>query len=126
MANSLPEHVYINENIYYYSHSCPPLRYFCSLNLTVFTTYSTREDWVLSPNVLSPCGLSLPPTCLLVTANEAGSYFSSTVYSYSFDAVLLQILIFFSICFISNWSKSVTAKYDIYMYILFGLYSVYQ
>jgi hypothetical protein len=30
--------------------------------------------------VLSPCALPLPPTCLLVTANEARSYFASTIY----------------------------------------------
>jgi hypothetical protein len=45
----------------------------------VFKSYSTRKDWVLSPNGLSPCGLPLPPTCLLVTANEARSYFASTL-----------------------------------------------
>jgi hypothetical protein len=37
------------------------------------------KDCVLSPSVLSPCGLPLPPTCLLQTANEARSYFASTV-----------------------------------------------
>jgi hypothetical protein len=37
------------------------------------------KDWVLSPYVLSSCGLSLPPTCLLLTVNEARSYFASTV-----------------------------------------------
>jgi hypothetical protein len=36
-----------------------------------------EKDWVLSPHVLSPCGLPLNPTCLLVTVNEARSYFAS-------------------------------------------------
>jgi hypothetical protein len=35
--------------------------------------------WVLSPYVLSSCGLPLAPTCLLVTVNEAHSYFTSTI-----------------------------------------------
>jgi hypothetical protein len=34
------------------------------------------KDWVVSPYVLSSFGLPFPPTCLLVTANEAGSYFA--------------------------------------------------
>jgi hypothetical protein len=38
-------------------------------------------DWVLSPYVLSPCGLPLPPTYLLVTVNEIRSYFASTTMS---------------------------------------------
>jgi hypothetical protein len=38
------------------------------------------NDCVLSPSVLSSCGLPLPPTCLLVTVNEARSYFASTVH----------------------------------------------
>jgi hypothetical protein len=33
------------------------------------------NDWVLSSYALSPCGLP-PPTCLLVTVNEARSYFA--------------------------------------------------
>jgi hypothetical protein len=37
------------------------------------------KDCVLSLYVLSSCGLSLPPTCLLVTVNEARSYFASAV-----------------------------------------------
>jgi hypothetical protein len=37
------------------------------------------KDCVLSPCVLSSCGLPLPPTCLLVTVNEARSYFASTI-----------------------------------------------
>jgi hypothetical protein len=35
------------------------------------------KDCVLSPYVLSSCGL--PPTCLLVTVNVARSYFASTM-----------------------------------------------
>jgi hypothetical protein len=34
---------------------------------------------VLSPSVLSSSGLPLPPTYLLVTVNEARSYFASTI-----------------------------------------------
>jgi hypothetical protein len=37
------------------------------------------KDWVLSLHVLSPCGLPLPPTCILVTVNEARSCFASTI-----------------------------------------------
>jgi hypothetical protein len=37
------------------------------------------KDCVLSLHVLSPCGLLLPPTCLVVTVNEARSYFVSTI-----------------------------------------------
>jgi hypothetical protein len=40
------------------------------------------KDWVLSPYVLSSCGLPLHPTCLLVTVNEARSYFASTIYTF--------------------------------------------
>jgi hypothetical protein len=32
------------------------------------------KDWVLSPYVLSSCGLLLPPTRLLVTVNDTRSY----------------------------------------------------
>jgi hypothetical protein len=46
-----------------------------------FTSYNTRKGWVLSPYVLSPCGLLLPSTCLLVTVNEARSYFAFTITS---------------------------------------------
>jgi hypothetical protein len=38
------------------------------------------KDWVLSPYVLSSCGLPLPLTSLLVTVNEARSYFASTIH----------------------------------------------
>jgi hypothetical protein len=37
------------------------------------------NDWVLTPYVLSSCGLTLPTTCLLVTVNEGRSYFVSTI-----------------------------------------------
>jgi hypothetical protein len=37
------------------------------------------KDCVLSPYVLSSCGLLLPPTCLLVTVNEARNYFEPTI-----------------------------------------------
>jgi hypothetical protein len=37
------------------------------------------KDCVLSPYVLSSCGLPLPPTCLLLTVNEARSYFALTI-----------------------------------------------
>jgi hypothetical protein len=40
--------------------------------------------------VLSPCGLPLPLTCLLVTVNEARSYFASTVLSVSHAALILN------------------------------------
>jgi hypothetical protein len=61
------------------THSCPPLRSFGSLNVTVSHRIIQGKDWVLSPYVLSTCGLPLPPTCLLVTVSEARSYFASTV-----------------------------------------------
>jgi hypothetical protein len=67
----------ITENITTYS--CPPLRYFCSLNLNVSHRIIQGKNCVLSPSVLSSCGLPLPPTCLLLTANEARSYFASTI-----------------------------------------------
>jgi hypothetical protein len=76
MANSLSMYS-ITENIYY---SCPPLRFFCSLNLTVSHRIIQGKDWVLSLYALSTCGLPLPPTCLLVTVNEARSFFSSAVF----------------------------------------------
>jgi hypothetical protein len=70
------------------THSCPPSRCFCSLNL-----FSHRiiqgEDWVFSPHMLSTCGLPLPPTCLLLTVNETRSYFASTI---TFTATLFNKL----------------------------------
>jgi hypothetical protein len=44
-----------------------------------------RKYWVLSPHTLSPCGLPLPPTCLLITVNEARSYFASTTVQLTFQ-----------------------------------------
>jgi hypothetical protein len=66
----------ITENIYYSQLSSVAI---LLQPEPVFTSYSTRKDWVLSPNVLSPCGLPLPPMRLLVTANESRSYFASTI-----------------------------------------------
>jgi hypothetical protein len=57
------------------THSCPPLRYFCSLKLTVSHCITQGKDWVLSPYVLSSCGLPFPPTCQLVRGNEARSQY---------------------------------------------------
>jgi hypothetical protein len=37
------------------------------------------NDCLLSPSVLSSCGLPFPPSCLLLTVNEARSYFVSTI-----------------------------------------------
>jgi hypothetical protein len=37
------------------------------------------KDCVLSPSVLSSYGLPRPPTCLLLTVNEARSYFAATI-----------------------------------------------
>jgi hypothetical protein len=37
------------------------------------------KDCVPSPYVLSSCGLPFPFTCLLLTVNEARSYFASTI-----------------------------------------------
>jgi hypothetical protein len=60
-----------------------------------FTSYNTRKDWVLSPNVLSPCGNPLPLTCLLVTVNELRSYFAPTItISASFWSFLSSSLLF--------------------------------
>jgi hypothetical protein len=44
--------------------------------------------------VLSYCGLSLPPTCLLVTANEACSYFASTIrlVSFRFEQIIVAVI----------------------------------
>jgi hypothetical protein len=75
------------------THSCPPLRHFCSLNL-----FSHRilqgSDWDLSPHMLSPCGLTLSPTCLLVTVNESRSYFVSNIHSFRV-AVFLSLCLFY-------------------------------
>jgi hypothetical protein len=76
MANSLSMYS-ITENIYYSQLSSVAI-------LLQPEPVSHRiiqgKYWVLSPYVLSSCRLPLPPTCLLVTVNEARSYFASTVY----------------------------------------------
>jgi hypothetical protein len=46
---------------------------------------------VLSLSVLPSCRLPLPPTCLLLTANEARSYFASTILIVSYSTVNLTI-----------------------------------
>jgi hypothetical protein len=76
MANSLSMYS-VTENIYYSQLSSVGL-------LLQPEPLSHRivqgKDWVLSPHALSPCGLPLPPTCLLVTVNEARWYFASTIH----------------------------------------------
>jgi hypothetical protein len=71
----------ITENIYYSQLSSVAI---LLQTKHVFTSYNTVQgnNCVLSPYVLSPCALPLPPTCLLVTANEALSYFASTIYTH--------------------------------------------
>jgi hypothetical protein len=66
----------ITENIYYSQLS--PVALLLQLE-TVSRRIIQGKDRVLSPYVLSSCGLSLPSTCLLVTVNEARSYFASTI-----------------------------------------------
>jgi hypothetical protein len=68
----------INENIYYSQLSSVALLLQPERNC--LHCIIQGKDWVLSPYVLSSCGLSLPPTCLLVTVNEARSYFASTIH----------------------------------------------
>jgi hypothetical protein len=69
----------ITENIYYSQLSSVPI-------LLQPETVSHRivqgKTGVLSPYVLSSCGLSLPPTCLLLMVNEARSYFASSILSH--------------------------------------------
>jgi hypothetical protein len=43
-----------------------------------FTSDKTSKDRIICPYVLSLRGLFLPPTCVVVTINEARSYFAST------------------------------------------------
>jgi hypothetical protein len=46
------------------------------------TSYNTRKGLCsLSLSLVSSFGLPLPPTCLLLTVNEARSYFASTIHS---------------------------------------------
>jgi hypothetical protein len=63
------------------THSCPPLRFFCSLNLNVSHCIIQGNDYVFSPSVLSSFGLPLPSTCLVLTVSEARSYFASAIHS---------------------------------------------
>jgi hypothetical protein len=70
------------------THSCPPLRYFCSLNVTVSHRLIQANDCVFSPSLLSSFGLPLPLTCLLLTVSEARSYFASTVIHAACKCVL--------------------------------------
>jgi hypothetical protein len=63
---------------------------------------------VLTPYVLSSCGLPLPPTYLLVTVNEARSYFASTILvkktrwnstrNYLFRKFIPCLLSYFLVC----------------------------
>jgi hypothetical protein len=75
MANSLSMYS-ITENIYYSQLSSVAI-------LLQPEPVSHRivqgNFWVLSPHVQSPCGLPLPPNCLLVAVNEARSYFAYTI-----------------------------------------------
>jgi hypothetical protein len=69
----------ITENIYY---SQPSSVAILLLPEPVSHHINTRKgscSVYLSLSVLSSCRLPLPPNCLLVTANEARSYFASTI-----------------------------------------------
>jgi hypothetical protein len=68
----------ITENIYYSQLSSVAI--LLQPEPKCFTSYNTRKG-LRSLSVLSSCGLPLPPTCLLLTANEARSYFASTILS---------------------------------------------
>jgi hypothetical protein len=68
----------ITENIYYSQLSSVAI--LLQPDPNCFTSYNTRKGLgSLSPNVLSSCGLPDPPTCLLLSVNEARSYFASTI-----------------------------------------------
>jgi hypothetical protein len=45
-----------------------------------FALNSVREDWVVSPYVLTPRWLPFRLTCVFVTVKEARSYFASAVH----------------------------------------------
>jgi hypothetical protein len=64
---------------------------------------------VLSSSVLSSYGLPLPPTCLLLTVNEARSYFSSTIIlPVSEEISFRRGLVFFPSTFVAGvcfWSR---------------------
>jgi hypothetical protein len=66
----------ITENIYYAQLSSAVL---LLQSVPVSHRIIQGKDCVLSPYVPSSCGLPLPPTCLLVTVNEARSYFSFAI-----------------------------------------------
>jgi hypothetical protein len=82
MANSLSMYS-ITENIYYSQLSSVAILLQPEPNCS--TSHNTRKDCVLSPYVLSFCGLPLPPTCLVVTVNEARCYFVSFIVMRSHD-----------------------------------------
>jgi hypothetical protein len=63
-----------------------------------------RKDCVLSPYVLSSCGLPLPPTCLLLTVNEARSYFASTTPTCLYSIYALLPLNICSISWYCKWN----------------------
>jgi hypothetical protein len=67
----------ITENIYY--SQLPSVAILLQPDLTVSHRIIQGNDCVSSPSVLSSFGLPLPPTCLLLTASEARSYFASTI-----------------------------------------------
>jgi hypothetical protein len=67
----------ITENIYYSQLSSVAILLQPETNC--FTSYNTRKGLCSLSFVLSSCGLPLPPTCLLLTVNEARSYFASTI-----------------------------------------------
>jgi hypothetical protein len=70
----------ITENIYYSQLSSVAIL----LQPEPVSHRITQEkDCVVSPSVLSSFGLPLPPTCLLLTVNEARSYFASTILASS-------------------------------------------
>jgi hypothetical protein len=76
MANSLSMYS-VTENIYYSQLSSVAILLHPE---PVSHRIVQGKDCVLSPYVLSSCGLTLSPTCLLVTVNEARCYFASTIH----------------------------------------------
>jgi hypothetical protein len=89
----------ITENIYYSQLSVAILLQPEPISYRIIQ----GKDCVLSPYVLSYWGLPLPPTCLLLTVNEAHIYFASTVVN-----TTLQL---FSIASEDKDSTSPTWKY---------------
>jgi hypothetical protein len=81
----------ITENIYYSQLSSVAILLQPERNC--FTSHNTRKG-LGSLNVPSSYGLPLLPTCLLVTVNEARSYFASTKTSTnSFLPFLLSLIL---------------------------------